>query len=43
MAATIADEIETRALPFIRAGMPRDKALPLAIAIASGRLTIVRG
>ena len=43
VAYAIADEIETRAQPRIKAGMNRDKAIMLVIAEMSGKLSIVKG
>ena len=42
-AYAIADEIETRALPLIKRGMARDKAIMLVAAQMSGHLVIARG
>lgn len=42
-AFALADEIETRAAPRIKAGMSRDKALMLTIMEMSGKITIVKG
>jgi len=43
IAFQLADEIETRAKPFLDAGLSRDKAIALATAQASGHLIIVKG
>lgn len=42
-AFALADEIETRAAPRIKAGMSRDKALMLTIMEMGGKITIVKG
>lgn len=42
-AFALADEIETRAAPRIKAGMSRDKALMLTIMEMAGKITIVKG
>lgn len=43
MAYSIADEIETRAAPRIKAGLSRDKALMLTIMEMSGKISVVKG
>ena len=43
MAYTLADEIETRAAPRIKAGLSRKKALMLTIMEMQGKITIVKG
>lgn len=43
MAYNIADEIETRAAPRIKAGLSREKAIMLAIMEMDRKLTIVKG
>ena len=43
MAYALADEIETRAAPRIKAGLSREKALMLTIMELGGKITIVKG
>lgn len=43
MAYSLADEIETRAAPRIKAGMSRDRALMLTVMEMQGKITIVKG
>ena len=43
IAYSLADEIETRAMPLIAAGLSREKALMLTIMEMGGKLTIVKG
>lgn len=43
IAYSLADEIETRAMPLIAAGMSRENALRLTIAKVSGKIFIVKG
>lgn len=43
MAYAIADEIETRAAPRIKAGLSREKALMLTVMEMGGKITIVKG
>lgn len=43
MAYTIADEIETRAAPRIKAGLSRERALMLTIMEMGGKISIVKG
>ena len=43
IAYSLADEIETRAAPRIKAGLSREKALMLTIMEMGGKITIVKG
>ena len=43
IAYAMADEIETRAAPRIKAGLSREKALMLTIMELGGKITIVKG
>ena len=42
-AYALADEIETRAAPRIKAGLSREKALMLTVMEMGGKITIVKG
>lgn len=43
IAYSLADEIESRAAPRIKAGLSREKALMLTIMEMSGKISIVKG
>ena len=43
IAYSLADEIETRAAPRIKAGLSRERALMLTIMEMGGKITIVKG
>jgi hypothetical protein len=43
IAYSLADEIETRAAPRIRAGLSRERALMLTILEMGGKISIVKG
>lgn len=43
IAYSLADEIETRAAPRIKAGLSREKALMLTIMELGGKISIVKG
>lgn len=43
IAYSLADEIESRAGPRIKAGLSRDRALMLTIMEMQGKITIVKG
>lgn len=43
IAYSLADEIETRAAPRIKAGLSREKALMLTVMEMGGKITIVKG
>ena len=43
IAYAMADEIETRAAPRIKAGLSREKALMLTIMEMGGKISIVKG
>ena len=43
MADALADEIEARAAPRIKAGLSREKALMLTIMEMGGKISIVKG
>lgn len=43
MAYALADEIETRAAPRVKAGLSRERALMLTIMEMGGKISIVKG
>ena len=43
MAYNLADEIETRAAPRIKAGLSRERALMLTIMEMGGKISVVKG
>lgn len=43
IAYSLADEIESRAAPRIKAGLSREKALMLTIMEMGGKISIVKG